>query len=71
MSDKTEPRKEITAKAADVEAMAGVTALVTAITNAEAEMLREDVDFTPESEAALIAALIFAREYKRVKEELL
>ena len=31
MSDKTEPKKEITAKAADVEAMAGVTALVSAI----------------------------------------
>ena len=37
------------------------TALVTAITNAEAEMLREDVDFTPESEAALIAALDAAK----------
>ena len=50
MSDKTEPKKEITAKAADVEAMAGVTALVTAIFAADEPAEIADVPQEPRAE---------------------
>ena len=50
MSDKTEPKKEITAKAADVEAMAGVTALVTAIFAADEPAEIADVPQDPKGE---------------------
>ena len=50
MSDKTEPKKEITAKAADVEAMAGVTALVSAIFAADEPSEIADVPQEPRAE---------------------
>jgi RNA polymerase primary sigma factor len=50
MSDKTEPKKEITAKAADVEAMAGVTALVSAIFAADEPAEIADVPQDPKGE---------------------
>ena len=50
MSDKTEPKKEITAKAADVESMAGVTALGSAIFAADEPAEIADVPQDPKGE---------------------
>ena len=50
MSEKTEAKKEITAKAADVEAMAGITALVTAIFAADEPAEIVDVPQEPKGE---------------------